>query len=32
MPVVYAENPGVKVEDGNLTIPPMTTVVMAKRK
>ena len=32
MPVVYAANPGVKVEDGNLTIPPMTTVVMAKRK
>lgn len=32
MPLVYAANAGVEVKDGKLTIPPMTSVVLAKAK
>ncbi|MCR5400939.1 MAG: alpha-amylase [Treponema sp.] len=30
--LVYAANPGVLVEDGKLTIPPLTSVVLTKNK
>lgn len=30
MSLVYAANPGVSLSDGKLTIPPMTSVVLAK--
>ena len=32
MPLVYTANPGAEVKDGMLTIPPLTTVVLAKTK
>lgn len=32
MPLVFASNAGVKIEDGNLTIPPMTSIVLASKK
>lgn len=32
MPLVYTANPGAEVKDGKLTIPPMTSVVLAQAK
>lgn len=32
MPLVYAANSGAEVKDGKLTIPPMTSVVLAQSK
>ena len=32
MPLVFASNAGVKVEGGMLTIPPMTSIVLAANK
>ena len=32
LPLVYAANPGVEVKDGKLTVPPLTSVVLAKAK
>ena len=32
MPLVYAANPAAKVEGGKLTIPPMSSVVLAASK
>lgn len=32
LPLVYAANPGVVVEDGKITVPPMTSVVLAETK
>ncbi len=30
--LVYAANPGVVIEDGKITVPPLTSVVLAKNK
>lgn len=32
LPLVYAANPGVVVENGKVTVPPMTSVVLAGNK
>ena len=32
MTIVYMANPGAEVKDGKLTVPPMTSVVLAKNK
>ena len=32
MPIVYMANPGAEVKDGKLTVPPMTSVVLAQNK
>jgi hypothetical protein len=32
MPLVYTANPGTVISDGKITIPPMTSVVLAASK
>ena len=32
MPMVYAANPAAKIENGTLSIPPLSSVVLASRK
>ena len=32
MPMVYAANPAAKVEDGKITVPAMSSVVLAQMK